>query len=188
VFTVVGVTVLSTVAMILYPILGSALAFDDHVAGIYLGATIHDVAQVVGAGFSISDATGETATLVKLLRVAMLAPVVILATVIIRSRVEAAEVGRERPAFIPGFVVAFVALAALNSAVDLPEIVTAAAAGLSRWLLLIAIAAVGLKTVPQDVLKVGKAAAGLLLAETLFLAGIVAIGLTALGLTAPTGN
>jgi uncharacterized integral membrane protein (TIGR00698 family) len=80
VFTVVGVTILSTVAMILYPILSQvALGFDDVTAGIYLGATIHDVAQVVGAGFSISPEAGETATLVKLLRVAMLAPVVIIA-------------------------------------------------------------------------------------------------------------
>ena len=67
VFTVVGVTILSTVAMILYPVLSQSLGFDDVTAGVYIGATIHDVAQVVGAGFSISDTAGETATLVKLL-------------------------------------------------------------------------------------------------------------------------
>jgi uncharacterized integral membrane protein (TIGR00698 family) len=188
VFTVVGVTVLSTVAMILYPVIGGVLAFDDRVAGIYLGATIHDVAQVVGAGFSISDAAGETATLVKLLRVAMLAPIVVLAALVIRRTVASDATDGARPAFVPGFVAVFVALAALNSVVDLPAAVTAAAGEISRWLLLVAIAAVGLKTVPGEVLKVGRAAAGLLVAETVFLAGFVAAGLWALGMIAPGGN
>ena len=84
-FTVVGVTLLSTVAMVLYPVLARALHFDDHTAGVYLGATIHDVAQVVGAGFSISPEAGETATLVKLIRVAMLAPVVLVVAAVTRA-------------------------------------------------------------------------------------------------------
>lgn len=188
VFTVVGVTVLSTVAMILYPVISGALAFDDRVAGIYIGATIHDVAQVVGAGFSISDEAGETATLVKLLRVAMLAPVVVLAAMLIRRTAGPDAPAGARPAFVPGFVAVFVALAALNSVVDLPQAVTAAAGGTSRWLLLVAIAAVGLKTVPGEVLKVGRAAAGLLVAETVFLAVFVALGLWALGMIAPAAN
>jgi uncharacterized membrane protein YadS len=81
--------------MILYPILSQVAGFDDVTAGIYLGATIHDVAQVVGAGFSISTEAGETATLVKLLRVAMLAPVVIIAALVLR-RVAAADASGER--------------------------------------------------------------------------------------------
>ncbi len=177
VFTVVGVTILSTVAMILYPILGAALAFDDRTAGIYIGATIHDVAQVVGAGFSISQEAGETATLVKLLRVAMLGPVVILATLAIRASGQSARPGAARPPLAPLFVVAFVALATLNSVVALPPALTEGAGSLSRWLLLLAIAAVGLKTAPRELLKVGRSAAALLLAETLFLAVFVGAGL-----------
>jgi uncharacterized integral membrane protein (TIGR00698 family) len=180
VFTVVGVTVLSTVAMVLYPVLSAALGFDDRAAGIYIGATIHDVAQVVGAGFSVSDTAGETATLVKLLRVAMLAPIVLVAALVIRRMAEASEFGGRRPPLVPGFVLGFVALAALNSTVALPEAVTGVAAELSRWLLLTSIAAVGLKTVPRDVLKAGRAAMGLLVAETLFLAAVVAIALKAM--------
>ena len=177
VFTIVGVTILSTVAMILYPILSGVLGFDDITAGIYIGATIHDVAQVVGAGFSISPEAGETATLVKLLRVAMLAPVVILATLILR-RVAEADPSRKRPPLIPGFVIAFILLATLNSTVSLPKTVLALAADASGWLLLTAIAAVGLKTRPAEILKVGRPAAALLVAETLFLAGLVALALT----------
>ncbi|MCV0426319.1 MAG: putative sulfate exporter family transporter [Roseibium sp.] len=181
VFTVVGVTILSTVAMILYPVLGQALAFDDWTAGIYLGATIHDVAQVVGAGFSISEVTGETATLVKLIRVAMLAPIVVLAVLVIRTTGNREEDGGARPPLIPFFVAGFIALATLNSFVPLPVSVTDTAASASRWLLLLAIAAVGLKTVPKDLLKVGRASVALLVAETVFLAVLVGAGLILLG-------
>jgi uncharacterized integral membrane protein (TIGR00698 family) len=188
VFTVVGVTILSTVAMIVYPVLVAQLSFNDQMAGIFLGATIHDVAQVVGAGFSISETTGETATLVKLLRVSMLAPVVIVAALVIRAAGQPAASGAARVPLVPLFVVGFVALAALNSLIDLPTVVTETAAGLSRWLLLLAIAAVGLKTVPGDLLKVGKAAAALLIVETLFLAVLFAIGLAVLAPGSLTGN
>lgn len=185
VFTVVGVTLLSTVAMILYPVLAQALALSDRAAGVYLGATIHDVAQVVGAGFSISDTAGETATLVKLLRVAMLAPVVIVTALVFRAAARAAAPeGAARPPLIPAFVVGFVALAALNSAVALPAPVLSLAAEGSGWLLLTAIAAVGARTRPADILKVGRRAAVLLLIETLFLATLVAGAVTLLPVVA----
>ncbi len=77
-FTVIAVTVFSTLAMILYPPLVHAMGFDDRSAGILLGGTIHDVAQVVGAGHLISDTAAVVATYVKLLRVAMLMPVVMV--------------------------------------------------------------------------------------------------------------
>ena len=76
ILTVVTVTALSTIAMIVYPLVSTALGFSNTQAGIFIGGTIHDVAQVVGAGYSISNETGDTATYVKLLRVAMLVPVV----------------------------------------------------------------------------------------------------------------
>lgn len=177
VFTVVGVTILSTVAMILYPLLSEGLGFDDRMIGIYLGATIHDVAQVVGAGFSVSEEAGETATLVKLLRVAMLAPVVMVALLVIRANTGKGEAGSPKMPLVPAFVAGFVVLAVLNSTLPLPELVTDTAATVSRWLLLLAIAAVGLKTVPKDLMKVGKNAAALLVAETLFLAALIAFGL-----------
>lgn len=179
VFTVVGVTILSTIAMILYPILSQAFGFDDFTAGIYLGATIHDVAQVVGAGFSISPEAGETATLVKLLRVAMLAPVVILGAFLLRRGASAERKGAQ-PQLVPGFVLAFILLATLNSTANLPAPLLRVAADTSGWLLLTAIAAVGLKTRPAEILNVGRPAAALLLAETLFLGGLVALALTAL--------
>ena len=86
-FVVVAVTTYSTIAMVLYPVLARALGFDDHTTGILLGATIHDVAQVVGAGYAVSPEAGDTATIVKLLRVALLLPIVfVIALAIPRER------------------------------------------------------------------------------------------------------
>ncbi len=84
-FTVVGVSVLSTVSMIAYPMLAHAIGLDPRLAGIFLGATIHDVAQVVGAGYSMSHETGDVATFVKLMRVAMLVPVIVFAVLLTRA-------------------------------------------------------------------------------------------------------
>ena len=63
--------------MIFYPIISNFLNMNEKSSGIFFGATIHDVAQVVGAGFTVSDFTGETATLIKLFRVTLLFPVVL---------------------------------------------------------------------------------------------------------------
>ena len=76
IFTVLIVTALSTIAMVTYSILASAIGFNETEAGIFLGGTIHDVAQVVGAGYSISETAGNTATIIKLFRVALLIPIV----------------------------------------------------------------------------------------------------------------
>lgn len=182
IFTVVGVTLLSTVAMILYPVLGDRLGLDDRTMGIFIGATVHDVAQVVGAGFSVSEETGKIATLVKLLRVAMLAPVVFVAVLILRRRNADANPADPRPPLIPGFVLGFLGLAALGVAGLLPAPLVDQVAALSRWLLLAAIASVGLRTIPKDMLKLGGAAAAFLLAQTLFLAAFVMTGLALLGI------
>ena len=184
VFTIVGVTLLSTFAMILYPILMTAAGFDDRTAGIFIGATIHDVAQVVGAGFSISEDAGEVATFVKLLRVAMLAPVVLVAAILIRRSTAQGETEGGRPPLLPSFVVAFLIFAAAKSFGLIPDWVSAIAADLSRWALLTAIASVGLKTSLRQTLKVGLPAIGLLVSETAFLAVFIFAGLKLFGLGA----
>ena len=169
VFTVVGVTILSTFAMILYPILADALSYDAKLAGIFLGATIHDVAQVVGAGFSKSEETGDIATVVKLIRVSMLAPIILLASILIRQ-VSEKELGTsKRPPLVPGFVLAFVVLVIINSVQIVPEIITEISVEISRWALLTAIAAVGMKTALREVINVGLPAISLLVIETAFI-------------------
>ncbi|WBU53951.1 YeiH family protein [Paracoccus sp. SCSIO 75233] len=177
VFTVLSVTVLSTVAMVLYPMISNAFGFTPRDSGVFIGGTIHDVAQVVGAGFSISPETGETATLVKLIRVSMLAPVVLSFSLIIRVRGLADTVAGKRPPLLPGFVLGFLLLAAANSIGLIPAFVADLAGALSRWALLIAIAAVGIKTSLGRMVEVGGGAIAIMIAETVFLGVFVVAGL-----------
>jgi uncharacterized integral membrane protein (TIGR00698 family) len=177
VFTVVGVTLLSTLAMILYPIFAEKLGLDARPAGVFLGATIHDVAQVVGAGFSVSEDVGEVATVIKLIRVAMLGPIILVAAVIIR-RLTVRDGTVERPAIIPGFVMAFVVLVILNSFGAFPVEVKEITAEVSRWALLMAIGALGLKTSLREIAKVGRNAIALLVVETLFITGFMLLALS----------
>src|SRR6185369_1856870 len=116
-FTVIGVSALSTLAMIAYPVIARATGLSHHQAGVFIGATIHDVAQVVGAGYAISPEAGDTATVVKLMRVAMLLPVILTTTLFMRSN--GATEG-ERPPILPWFLAVFLALVAMNSLFPVP--------------------------------------------------------------------
>ncbi len=170
-FTVVGVSALSTVAMIVYPMIVHWFDLSDIDAGIFLGGTIHDVAQVVGAGYSISSQAGDTATIVKLMRVAMLLPVIVCAVMV--ARAQGGENGAERPPLLPWFAVMFVLLAAFNSTGWVPPIVQGFGNEVSRWFLVIAIAALGMKTQLRELAAVGIKPVLLMIIETLFLAGMV---------------
>lgn len=165
-FTVVAVTTLSTVAMIVYPILFKLLGMNDLETGFLIGATIHDVAQVVGAGYSVSDAAGETATIVKLMRVSMLPVVLLIVIACLRSN---AATGA-RPS-VPWFVTVFAVLVALNSFIGVPELISSTSADLSRWLLVTAIAALGMKTSLRAMTEVGGGHIGVVLIETLVMLG-----------------
>lgn len=179
-FTVVGVTVLSSVAMIIYPMIATSLGLSTHMAGIFLGGTIHDVAQVVGAGYSISDETGDLSTLVKLFRVMMLAPVILVASLILRkAHLEAGE-GGKAPPLIPAFVAGFIALAILGTMQLVPLMITEGVNLVSRSCLVVAVAAVGMKTSLQAFASVGRSALALLITLTLLIAALVAIGLAVL--------
>jgi uncharacterized integral membrane protein (TIGR00698 family) len=161
-FTVVAVTTLSTVAMVLYPLLFSVLGFNDEQAGFLIGATIHDVAQVVGAGFSISDEAGNVATLTKLQRVLLL-PLVILAILMATRKSDGERVG------IPLFVIAFIVFMLINSTGVLPEAVVAFFVEASRWMLITAIAALGVKTSLGAMVNLGGNHIALVVAQTVFL-------------------
>jgi uncharacterized integral membrane protein (TIGR00698 family) len=168
-FTVVSVSALSTLAMIVYPMIAQALGLDAHAAGIFLGATIHDVAQVVGAGYAMSEATGDVATFVKLLRVAMLLPVIMVAVLLSRRQAGAADAG-PRPPLLPWFAVAFAVLVVINSLDVLPKAIPTFGNDASRWFLVAAIAAIGMKTRLKDLVTVGFKPVALVVGETSFLA------------------
>ena len=181
IFTVLSVTVLSTLAMIAYPILAQTLGLDARATGIFFGGTIHDVAQVVGAGFSVSPEAGETATLVKLIRVTTLAPVVLIFSLVLRNVPQPEGETGKRPPLLPGFVVAFLIFAALNSFGLIPEMAAKAGTEASRWALLAGIVAVGMRTSLRRVLDVGGDAVALVVAETVFIGLFILVGIHYLG-------
>ena len=170
-FTVIGVSALSTLAMVVYPMIAKALDLGTVPAGIFLGATIHDVAQVVGAGYSLSPQTGDVATLVKLMRVAMLLPVIVFAALVTRAR-SGAE-GGTRPPLLPWFAVAFAVLVAINSTGVVPDVVRGLGHEASRWCLVASIAAIGMKTQLRELATVGLRPVLLMFGETVFLAALV---------------
>ncbi len=174
ILTVAGVTALSTIAMVVYPVFVVYRGYDDVTAGVFLGATIHDVAQVVGAGYIISDQSGEISTLVKLIRVACLVPVVIVISLIThRSRADSPD---RRP-LLPWFLVAFVVLVIVNSMNWVPTSANALLAPVSSWCLLTAVAALGVKTSLQALTDVGPAPVGAMVLQTALLAALVLGGL-----------
>ena len=133
-FAVIAVTTLSTIAMIGYPILYTVLGFSDIETGVLIGATIHDVAQVIGAGYAVSDEAGIIATYVKLLRVSLL-PLAILVIALTAGRG-----GGGRKTF-PWFAVGFAVLLVANSLGWIPEDIRTVISAVSRWLLVAAISA-----------------------------------------------
>ena len=176
--TVVGVTALSTLAMILYPALATLLQLDEQSTAVFFGGTIHDVAQVVGAGYMVSEKVAQSATLVKLFRVALLVPVVFAISLAFRNR-HGAD-GRKTP-LLPGFLVGFVLLVAANSFGLLGTALPQALGSVSRWCLVIAIAALGVKTSFGDLRHMGWKPVLMIVANTIFLGAFVLIGMALLG-------
>ena len=173
-FTVIGVASFSTLAMIFYPVIGHYLGLDDQAMGFFIGAAIHDVAQVVGAGYSVSLASGDAATLVKLFRVAMLIPVVALVTVWIATSHGDPAVSRRMPR-VPLFLVGFLVLFTANSTGWIPMTVSHSLAAMAPVLLLLAITALGMKTSLREIIEIGVRPVILLGLETLFLAALVLV-------------
>jgi uncharacterized integral membrane protein (TIGR00698 family) len=179
---VVTVTVLSTVAMVLYPLIARALGFPPDLAGLFLGGTIHDVAQVVGAGYTIDHKTGDYATIVKLFRVSMLAVVVVVVSTMFKVDREAAEAAEgggaaAKQALVPWFLWVFVAMVVLNSIGWVPPEVQKGLSEVSRLCLVVAIAALGIKTSFQKLAKAGWRPFTLLLVETVWMAAFVLVAI-----------
>jgi uncharacterized integral membrane protein (TIGR00698 family) len=169
ILTVVTVTALSTLAMILYPIFATSIGLDHQHAGIFIGGTIHDVAQVVGAGYIISPETGDIATYVKLLRVTMLLPSVFVISMLV-SRKDAVAGARPK---LPLFLIVFAGLVVVNSIGVLPRFAIDLANDVSRWCLVAAIAALGMKTSFKALFAAGVRPLALMLAETVWIGLLV---------------
>ena len=178
VYVVLTVNALSTVAMVAYPWLSHAIGLDFRATGILLGATIHDVAQVVGAGNAVSELTANVATIVKLLRVFLLLPVVLIVGIGFSG--SGADAGKARVP-VPGFAIMFVVFATLNSFHIFPEAVRSLLLNLSQAGLFLAIAALGLQTSLAAMIKLGWRPMAVVVGSTLVLLGAALVGLRLIG-------
>lgn len=158
------VVVFGTLAMFLYPWLYPHLGFDPHAYGVFAGSTIHEVAQVVVAGKAVGDVAAASAVIEKMLRVMLLAPFLLLLSMLLRRR-EPTD-GPRAPLQIPWFAVLFVVVAGFNSLHWLPASWVDAITHLDTALLAMAMVGLGLRTHAGAIRQAG--AAPLLLAACLF--------------------
>ncbi len=183
-FTVVAANAVSTIVMVLYPSLCVLLGLDVQTTGIMLGATIHVMAQVVGAGYAVSEPVGNTAVIVKLFRVFLLLPMVLgIGWWFVRQRGEAGEA--KVP--VPVFALVFLALCLVNSvAPGVPGLapvygpIKSALVTASTWGLLVAIAALGLGTSLTAILRIGWRHIAVFMGTTLVILSVVTAGLLVL--------
>lgn len=162
------ITLLGTIGIVVYPVLGRLLGLGDFVYGVWDGASLHEMAQVVAAGFGLSEEAARVATVVKLARICLLAPVVFWLAWSLRRR-HLAE-GKPSVSPVPWFLIVFLIFAAVNStgvlAADTVDLIRKA----DLWLLCVGMAGVGLQTGVHDIRAAGPAPllAGLL--QWIFLA------------------
>lgn len=137
------ITLWGTVALFGFPLLAAPLGLEAVAYGLWVGASVQEVGQVVGAAFQLGDQAGETGTIAKLGRVLLLAPLVMALALAARRRSEAVK--GARPPLLPGFILGFVALVALNSVIALPAWMTTAAPLATQMMFAMALAAIGLE-------------------------------------------
>jgi uncharacterized integral membrane protein (TIGR00698 family) len=180
VFVVLAVNALSTLAMLAYPLLCTLFAFAPQTIGILLGGTIHDVAQVAGAGYSVSDNVGDVAVIVKLFRVFLLLPVVWIIGIHFAG-VSTSDPTRRASVPLPIFAIVFTVLAAANSVDLIPLTAKQVASEISRWSLLVAVGALGLGTSIAALRDARGRDLVVITGATLVLLAIVLVGLLWLG-------
>lgn len=175
---VVGVNLLSTAAMLGYPLLTAALGFGPRQAGLFFGLSIHDLAQVTGAGAAVSPAATHAATLAKLGRILWLGPVVMLAGAYLARR---DAIGETKASIAPpAFVWGFAALALARGLGLLAPGVIALFTQASTSLLLAAVFAMSAGLAPGAILKAPARLVAALGLTTVVVAGFAMAAVTAL--------
>ncbi len=147
------VTLFGTLAVFLYPVLVAALQLTGGASGVWIGTAINDTSQVVAAGTAVGGTALTVATIVKLTRNALMAPLLVAISWWWSRRPDTAVTGMR--AAIPTFVLGFLALAAVRSLGWIDEASASVLAGAAQVLVLVALAAVGLNTSLRDVRAIG---------------------------------
>lgn len=154
-------TFLFDMAMIvLFPIMGRALGLSDEAYGLWAGTAVNDTSSVVAAGYAFSEGGGDFATMVKLTRTLSIIPtVLVFAFINVRlarkKHLEATGKKIDFRGLFPWFILGFLALAAINSTGIIPAEISGMAKGASKFLMVSALAAIGLGTSFQDMKKAG---------------------------------
>ncbi|MBE5769618.1 MAG: putative sulfate exporter family transporter [Clostridiales bacterium] len=157
-------TFLFDMAMILlFPIMGRALGLSDMAYGLWAGTAVNDTSSVVAAGYAFSEAAGDFATMVKLTRTLSIIPTVLIFAGVqvhlLRKQAAGQQVAAGKKvnvlSLFPWFIVGFVVLAIINSFGVIPAEVSSAAKSVSKFLMVAALAAIGLNTSYKEMRKAG---------------------------------
>lgn len=140
---VASVGILSAVGVLLYPVLGALLDMPPAVYGAWSGLSVHAVANAIAAGFALGDEAGQVATVTKLARVSLLAPLLLVLTLVLRHKAEAKG---GAGALLPPMVWGFLAMVLATSLLPLPADLVAAMRLAAKLLLVLGMAALGYTT------------------------------------------
>ncbi|HZW66984.1 MAG TPA: YeiH family protein [Pseudogracilibacillus sp.] len=150
----------NVLAILTFPFIATALGMSDYHFGIWAGAAIHDTSSVVAAGYAYSDEAGGVSVVVKLARTLMLIPLVI--AVAIYQSMKAKEAGSIEGegrvnilSVFPYFILYFVGVALFNTFVSLPTVIPDTAVSISKFLIVMVMVSVGLKTDIRKIRQVG---------------------------------
>ena len=178
--TVAGITVLSTLAMLLYPFISNALNLNILESGIFMGGGIHNVSQAVGAGYAVSNEAGDLAVIFKLIRVSMLLPVIIIISLVWGkgSSTPYPNVRSKLKASTPPFLIVFCLLALLSCLNIIPDLAKNAGNISAHWALIISLVAIGIKTDTRLVMKVGAKPLTIMTLTTAFMGAMLLIGIS----------
>jgi uncharacterized integral membrane protein (TIGR00698 family) len=166
------ITLLGTIGIVAYPWIGRAAGMGNFRYGVWDGASLHEMAQVVAAASGFSKESTAIATVVKLVRICLLAPVVFFLAWRMRAVTHEATTGRPQVSAVPWFLVVFVVFAALNSTGWLPKDWVQLIQRGDLWLLCVGMAGVGLQTSFHDLGRAGWAPIAAGAAQWVVLAGL----------------
>jgi uncharacterized integral membrane protein (TIGR00698 family) len=178
--TIAGITVLSTLAMLLYPFISNALNLNILESGIFMGGGIHNVSQAVGAGYAVSNEAGDLAVIFKLIRVSMLLPVIIIISLVWGkgSSTPYPNVRSKLKASTPPFLIVFCLLALLSCLNIVPDLAKNAGNISAYWALIVSLVAIGIKTDTKLVMKVGTKPLTIMTLTTAFMGAMLLIGIS----------
>jgi uncharacterized integral membrane protein (TIGR00698 family) len=151
-YAITCISLFGTVSMIVFPLLAEPLHFSSQSYGIWVGTSVHEVAQVIAASVQFDQISEEVAITVKLARVALLAPLILaLGLVGLRTGLVRRREPTVRPTLLPWFLVAFIVLACINSVVPHPQGLNVAVNKVTGFILTVSLAAIGLGTKLSDI-------------------------------------